>query len=241
MERASLEIARDLSVGDWIRDSLTPWIAFTDVPVSIGIVIPKGFQSYVLVRHTGKGDHQGSLGAETFERLLRVLSKFTPASEECFFAMWEGYSWGYPGVPLTAMRRPRMQRFVQEFILRYGIYQRRKRFVPQPEQPELHTLPSGIMAAERFKLPNRDYLLAKGPLLEAQKIGHVRWEWFDPQSPNLLWPIDRSWILATEIDFDVTLVAGSEKLVEAILSIDSLTAQRFSVTDTIEQLRVAES
>jgi len=45
----------------------------------------------------------------------------------------------------------------------------------------------------------------------------------------------------TEIDYDVTLLAGSEKLIEAILSTDSLTAERFLVTDTIEELQVAES
>ena len=83
--------------------------------------------------------------------------------------------------------------------------------------------------------------MAKGPLIETLKIGHVRMGWFQPQSPNLLWPSDRSWILVTEIDYDVTLIAGSEKLIEAILSTDSLTSERFLVTDTIEKLQVAGS
>ncbi len=48
--------------------------------------------------------------------------------------------------------------------------------------------------------------------------------WFDPQSPSLLWPQDRSWCLATEIDFDSTLVAGSQDLVETILAAPGLEA-----------------
>ena len=243
-EKAKLTIVTDVSVGDWIRDSLTPWVPFTEVQITIGFVIPKGFESYVLIRHTGERDHQGSLGPETLETLLIVLSKFTKAQEDCFYAIWEGYGWGNPGVPLIAVRRPRFQRFVQQFISRFGSHphrSRRRTYVQPEEDPDLHTLPVGIMKSERFKLPYRDYLLARGSLFEAMKIGHRRSEWFQPQSPNLLWPIDKSWILATEIDFDVTLIAGSEQLVEAILSTDSLTAERFSVSDTYEQLRVADS
>lgn len=36
--------------------------------------------------------------------------------------------------------------------------------------------------------------------------------------PQLLWPADRSWVLASEIDWDSTVVAGSRSLVEAVLA-----------------------
>ena len=243
-EKAKLTIVTDVSVGDWIRDSLTPWVPFTEVQKTIGSEIPTGFESYVLIRHSGERDHQGSLGPETLEVLLKVLSKFTNAQEDCFYAIWEGYGWGAPGVPLIAVRRPRLHKFVQRFVLRFGSrpHRSRRQTYPQPEEdPDLHTLPVGIMKSERFKLPYRDYLLARGSLFEAMKIGHRRADQFQPQSPNLLWPIDKSWILVTEIDFDITLIAGSEQLVEAILSADSLSAERFSPSDTYEQLRDADS
>ena len=80
----------------------------------------------------------------------------------------------------------------------------------------------------------------RGPLSEANNIGWTFSDAFQSQSPNLLWPRDRSWIMATEIDFNVTLIGGSESLVATILNAGSLTAERFNVTDTIEQLPVAE-
>jgi hypothetical protein len=40
---------------------------------------------------------------------------------------------------------------------------------------------------------------------------------FSPQSPNLFWPQDRTWCVASEIDLFCTLVAGSEKLAETLL------------------------
>ncbi len=244
-DKAHLDIALDVSVGDWVRESLDPWVAFSEIPVTIGIVIPKGFESYVLVRHTGPGDHIGGLGNETLGTLLEILSNFTIAHEECFFAVWEGYGWMHPGsiATLKPLRYPKLHRFFRPIALRISFRRIRRRMRTQVhslDHLESHTLPKGIMNSERFSLPNREYLLMRGPLSEARKIGWVFSESFQSQSPNLLWPRDRGWILATEIDFDVTLIGGSESLVAAVLNTGSLTAERFKVTDTIEQLPVVE-
>lgn len=37
-------------------------------------------------------------------------------------------------------------------------------------------------------------------------------------SPQLLWPQDHSWVVASEIDWDSTIVAGSRSLVDAVLA-----------------------
>ncbi len=37
------------------------------------------------------------------------------------------------------------------------------------------------------------------------------------QTANLAWPADRSWCLATEVDFDSTLVGGSAELIAAVV------------------------
>ena len=245
IDKAQLDIALDVLVGDWIRESLDPWVAFSEIPVTIGIVIPKGFESYVLVRHTGTGDHHGGLGNETLQTLVEILSNFTTTAQDCFFALWEGYGWMHPGsiAIYKPSQHPKLHRFFRPISIRFGARRFRRRFrtqVQSLDHLESHTLPEGIMKAERFKLPNREYLLMRGPLSEARKIGWIFSESFHPQSPNLLWPSDRCWILATEIDFNVTLIGGSESLVEAILNTGSLTAERFKVTDTIEQLPVAE-
>ena len=79
--------------------------------------------------------------------------------------------------------------------------------------------------APRLSLPGRDHLLFTGPLLTALDMGdQVTDDWFDPQSPNLLWPADRSWCVASEIDFDSTLIAGPVQLIEAVLAAPALEA-----------------
>lgn len=42
------------------------------------------------------------------------------------------------------------------------------------------------------------------------------------QSPSILWPEDNSWVLATEMDFDSTLVAGSGALIRELVQTQGL-------------------
>ena len=246
IDKAQLEIETDISVGDWIRESLAPWIPFAENPVTIGIVIPSGFESYVLIRHTGPGDSQGALGNKTLATLLETLSKFTATPEVCFHALWEGQGWMHAGSVATfkRLRYPRLHRFFRPVTIRFSWRRSMRRRVRDQVQSldhlQSHTLPEGIMQAERFTLPNRGYLLMRGPLTDAKSIGWIFSESFHSQSPNIIWPQDRQWILATEIDFNVTLVGGSEALISSIIGQDSLTTQRFNVTDTIADLPIAE-
>jgi len=74
----------------------------------------------------------------------------------------------------------------------------------------------------RLHLPSRDYLLLRGPLsgtLALSRYHESRHAW---QSPNLLWAADRAWFLASEIDFDSTLVAGDTDLIADILACPAL-------------------
>lgn len=62
----------------------------------------------------------------------------------------------------------------------------------------------------------RDYRLFSGP-----KAAHTTWPGMEPrwwkQTASLIWPIDRSWCIASEIDWDSTLVACSTAIADAIL------------------------
>jgi hypothetical protein len=56
--------------------------------------------------------------------------------------------------------------------------------------------------------PQRSYLLFTGPIAKA-----AGWQ----DGPNIWWPDDRAWCVASEIDFPYTHVGGSEGLVAEIL------------------------
>ncbi|MGL3200562.1 hypothetical protein [Curtobacterium flaccumfaciens] len=52
-------------------------------------------------------------------------------------------------------------------------------------------------------------------------------------TPQMLWPEDRAWVLATEIDWDATIVAGSRDLVERIVADDRFEAFEVGVDDDL--------
>jgi hypothetical protein len=53
------------------------------------------------------------------------------------------------------------------------------------------------------------------------------------EAPNLIWPVDHSWLVASEVDFDSTLVGGSAALIEAIAGSPDLEAWQVEPTDSL--------
>jgi hypothetical protein len=90
------------------------------------------------------------------------------------------------------------------------------------------------MAEPRVNLPGRDYLLFEGPLEGAIDVGwYLTEEHFEPQSPNLFWPEDAAWCVASEIDLYCTLVGGSHALAYGLLSNPALEAWRVFPEDPV--------
>lgn len=85
--------------------------------------------------------------------------------------------------------------------------------IPQTPLPD-------VIAAQRFDGVRREYLLYEGPLTA---IGSF-FNHFRSHPPNIWWPEDRSWCVATDIDLNTTYVGGSEACVQAIIGEQSLEA-----------------
>lgn len=97
----SLEPCADLRSTCWLVDQSTPW--------GQGISpAPGGFTSYARIRFIPDPEFfgQSSVGAnlpdrilsdkEKIEIALKILYKYTQTSEECYYAMWDG--WGTDGI-----------------------------------------------------------------------------------------------------------------------------------------------
>ena len=158
----------------------------------------------------------GTLVPETLGVLLDVLEPVT-GGQDCFHALWEGWGW-VDGAGMAVLRASTDGEHP----------------MPASASAPLPGVTPAVWQGPRLRLPGRDYLLFRGPLSAALRMGwQVDATWFYPQSPSLLWPQDRSWCLATEIDFDSTLVAGSTDLVEAVLAASGLEAWRVQEGDDL--------
>ena len=162
---------------------------------------------------TGTPPEQGNVPPDLLMELLDVLAAFTSGDDDCFHALWDGWGWLHQGA---------------WSLLTFGTDS-----VPRSTAAELG-LPADVLAGPRLRLPGRDYLVFRGRLGAARRMGHqITDDWFSPQSPSLLWPADRSWCLATEIDFDSTMIGGSLELIDALLQRPGLEAWPVSPADDL--------
>lgn len=230
----ALAASDEVKAADWIRDRVHPFAQ------DVGSVVPAGFDAYARIfhpawrsevgtlievrwsevaewsgrtvhaemqfhsismpipaRHTGpypwSGEPRlGVLSVQQASALIGLLAKHTSTPDHCWFCLWDGY--GY----LTGAIAPLVAR-----VSDHGYSGRPvpPRSAIRPPRPKLKT--------SRVRLPGRDYLLFTGPVAKGE--GCV-------DGPNLWWPEDRSWCVASEIDFPYTYVGGSNKLIEEILA-----------------------
>lgn len=155
----------------------------------------------------------GDLEQDHLRTLCAVLQAYVPDRSRCWFAVWEG--WGEMSGATSVMSSTRG-----------GGPAPAPRDAPAHWQLDLR--------AATFALPGRSYYLYTGPLGDALRIGHwVTDEWFVPRSPNLWWPDDRRWCVASEVDVDSTLVAGPTDLIDELVHRDDLEAWPVGPLDSL--------
>ncbi len=160
---------------------------------------------------------EGSLGATELRTLAEVLGRHTVG--DLVVAFWEGTSW----------------EGAMQLVLWTG--------EPDGELPAPRPAPADlapeVLHGPKLELPHRAYVLfrARPRDLGALADGGPRAD-VDPfrpgwRTPNLLWPDDRTWCLATEVDLDSTVVGGSRELVDDLLAASDLEVVEVRETDSL--------
>lgn len=154
----------------------------------------------------------GNLAPDILASVAARLCEHTSTPDEGVSAIWEG--WG----GLTSS-----DGFAQLTFSDGGTSAKRpSRFFRRKSEPGSGLLPAEVVNGGTLELPGRAYyLFYSAPQFYCQQswVNQVPWHHSPqfPQSPSILWPADRSWVMVTEIDFDSTVVAGSHELVSALI------------------------
>ena len=142
-----------------------------------------------------QGPEEGTLTADDAVALTEILRAHTAGSVRCWFCVWDG--WGLDhSVTLTAASE-------NHSIFRVHAGARLPRPAPAPvrdEGPLVH-------------LPGRDYQLYAGPVEAAAAFARSH-----GHTPNLWWPADRAWCVASEIDLPWSYVGGPATLIHDVLT-----------------------
>lgn len=202
----------DVSLAAWYADRDEPW-------VDLCCWGPSGYEAYARVLHLEPalvGDEQEQMNAEgdlTDDRLaalVAVLAGHTSTPDDCFFGLWDGFGEIHGGEAVAVISASTDGRH-------------------RPQPRPAPAFDAEVLASPRVSIPARDYLLFRGPLAHAGQWGapELLPGWPNRiNSPNLMWPADRAWFVATEIDEWWTGVGGSAGLVEDLLRAPGLDVRR---------------
>ena len=206
-----------------------------------------------------EGPDEGSLPPSVAAALWPLLEVHTQTRDRCFFAVWEGF--GY--LPRTVLEAPGFELPAREFRLFTGpLAAIEQTFCAGDIE---NTLSGGVMVAittdsdttdsedpvdsestrllgEAASAMSRDiFVPADSDELFWEELGEAleQLRSLPPpyQSANLWWPEDRSWCVATEIDFNATYVAGTQVLVDALLACEELESWQVGRADRRRRLR----
>lgn len=225
----SLTASDEVQAADWIRDRLHPFAQ------DVGSVVPAVFDAYARIFHPawrrGNGDQTEVRWSE-----VAAWSGRTVHSEMQFHAIAAPLPGRQIGpVPWSFEPRlgvlPRHQTDALIGLLvkhtstpdrcwfclweGYG-YLTGGRAIAYFSAGELGANPPSTppltprrLRKSRVRLPGRDYLLFTGAVVQGEG-------WDD--GPNLWWPYDRTWCVASEIDLPYTYVGGTNELIEEVLA-----------------------
>ena len=163
---------------------------------------------------------QGQLPTAELAAIARILADHTTTPDDCTAGLWEGYGWIHGGQAVSA------------FVAIPEGASRRKR--AQLLREARSTVPPGLADEVRsgplLVLPGRNYLLFTGSIHAFENPDAApSWDGADTfweQTPNQLWPADHAWFLASEIDFDSTVIGGTRALVEELVASPDLEVRR---------------
>ena len=212
-----LEFCEDISQARWIEESLSEW-KFGRV----GSLMPEGFSAYARIFHpaylgeAGEQRVRWSTVASWTGRTVHPQMQFrrmASLSEE-IHDIYKDPPWG-----LLPQRRSIPQeecRTLMNVLREFTSTPDRCFFCLWDGYGNIDT--RLYEASARVRVPGRDYLLFHGPLDAVMSFVEDRVVPFWGDSPNIWWPEDRAWCVATDIDLFDTYAGGSRECIEAVLS-----------------------
>lgn len=228
LRHVTLRHEPDISQASWFAARAEPWTQLCSIGRS-------GFERYARLFHPVSpgtdatnqeelADLEGDLPQAELRLLTTVLARHTSTPEDCFFALWDGYGELRGGAAVGFLQLSRSR----------GL---RGAGTPPAITPAFSP---EVMSAPRVQIPARSYLLFRGVLDDAGTWGAADVLPGRPRrinSPNLMWPSDHAWFVASEIDLPWTGIGGTAALLDDLLSTEGLDVQATELSDRLPYWR----
>jgi hypothetical protein len=251
--------SRDVRQADWIGPLLVPWEG-DRYPITI--LVPAGFEAYARILHPvdvpenggrlirwadvaawsglplradaqfhsvalppadpgrpypygGQGPREGTLYTEDARVIAAIAGGWTSTPQNCWFCTWDGFGWD--AASTSALSSGGANGAPPERVA----------------EPGRDPVPAPVREGPRVRLPNREYLLYRGPAEDVTATAALDG---DGQCASLWWPADRAWCVASDVDLAWTYIGGPRGLIDAILADERIEAFPASAGDPVSRV-----
>ena len=211
-----LEFSEDVSQAQWVEASLSG-----SKLGEIGALMPAGFAAYARIFHPAYLDElreqpvRWSTVSSWTGRIVHSQMQFERIAglSEDIHDMYKDPPWG--SLPQYGSIPDRECRTLVDVLREFTSTPDRCFFCLWEGYGNIDT--RLYKASSRVRAPGRDYLLFRGPLDAVMSFLDERAFPFWGDSPNIWWPEDHAWCVATDIDLFDTYVGGGRECIEAVL------------------------
>jgi hypothetical protein len=220
-----------VAAADWIVERLSPenWPQITSF-------VPRGFEAYARILHPADGPGDGS-GSGRLVRWHEVAewSGMPLRNDAQFHSV--AMPPDRPEAESPTRQRPRVgSLYAPDALIVAHIGER---WTATADRcwfcvwEGYGWFPDSSRHGPRVQLPNRDYVMCTAPV--ASVLSPMSGAPVD-RSPNLWWPHDRAWCVASEIDLQWTYVGGPSGMIEELLENEDLEALPVDLNDPITRV-----
>lgn len=194
---------------------------------TVGALVPNGYPLALRVfAPESRPDGWWSEYRRLYEVIASVGERHTSSPDRAWFAVWEGHgfdrlttriAWRDPA-PDDATRRFRDEQRSQ---------------LHSADENRNAAIRATLLQVPRFVLPHRTYYLLTGPVSAVSHLCHPepRGEW---RNPDLFWPDDRRWFVATDVDFWSLYIGGDSDFVAELSTTVTTPSMVVELGDGIE-------
>ena len=219
-----LTFLTEITAGRWVEDGFSPRFS------TLGALIPDGFEAHARVLHPALDDAlepvQWLTVAEWSGRVYHPLMSFEGISESAAGHQAGARPWRED--PNHGSMEEETATELAAFLSRftrtpehcyfgvwegYGQYSGGTAMLTSDGRGRPLGTPRDIRQAQRVRGVGRNYLLYSGRLEQIVEFYCN----FLSEPPNIWWPADHAWFVATDIDLDSTYIGASQECVDALL------------------------
>ena len=246
-----LTLLADVTAGHWVEDGFSRRFA------TVGALVPEGFEAHARILHPALDDAfdpvKWSTVAEWSGRVYHPVMSFEGISSPADGHGAGGRPWRED--PNHGSMEEETATELPAFLSRftgtpdrcyfavwegYGQYSGGSALLTSDGRGGRLGTPRDIRKAKRIRGVGRNYLLYKGRLEQIVEF----YSNFLSEPPNIWWPADRAWFVATDIDLDSTYVGGNRECIAEILRDDALEAvtasREASVAMTADEINLSD-